>query len=257
VTVAIMSTDMSTESAEVAASGRTDTRPGGGARAAGPRALDLATYRATQRSAVAALDVLPPLAPLLPAGLRRGTTVAVIGSTSLLLALLAGPSTAGSWCAVVGLPTLGVLAAAEAGVALDRFVLVPAPGADWVAASSALLDGMDLVAVAPPARVTPGDARRLAARARYRGAILVPFGEWPGADLRLSLGAQRWEGLSDGAGRIVGRTTEVRAEGRGAAARGRAVRVCLPGRSGAITDPTPEQAPDPTTTHGAVLQAVS
>ncbi|HYZ09141.1 MAG TPA: hypothetical protein VE709_11300, partial [Pseudonocardiaceae bacterium] len=70
-----------------------------------------------------------PLAPLLPGGgLRRGSVVAVRGSTALLLALLAAATTQGAWAAVVGIGDLGVLAAAEAGVAVQRLVLVPAPG---------------------------------------------------------------------------------------------------------------------------------
>ncbi|CAA9257662.1 MAG: hypothetical protein AVDCRST_MAG54-2310, partial [uncultured Actinomycetospora sp.] len=45
------------------------------------------------------LPVAGALAGLLPdGGLRRGSTVAVCGSTSLLLALLAEASRAGSWC---------------------------------------------------------------------------------------------------------------------------------------------------------------
>src|SRR5207245_1888998 len=68
------------------------------------------------------LPVLPALAPLLPeAGLRRGSTVAVTGSVTLAMALLAGPSAAGSWGAVVGLPSLGAEAAAALGVAGGRW----------------------------------------------------------------------------------------------------------------------------------------
>src|SRR5690349_19612437 len=81
------------------------------------------------------LPVLPELSGLLPGrGLRRGSTVAIAvgpasaaGSTSLLLAMLAAASRAGSWCAVVGVPALGLLAAAESGIALDRLALVPNP----------------------------------------------------------------------------------------------------------------------------------
>ncbi|GAB3331132.1 hypothetical protein GCM10027452_04390 [Micromonospora halotolerans] len=38
----------------------------------------------------------------------------------MIVALLAEASRAGSWCAVVGVPTFGAGAAAEAGIALDR-----------------------------------------------------------------------------------------------------------------------------------------
>src|SRR5437879_10744297 len=75
------------------------------------------------------LPVLPALAGLLPeGGLRRGSTIAVSGGTSLALALAAGPSQAGSWCAAVGLPSLGLVAAVEGGVVLERFPLVARPG---------------------------------------------------------------------------------------------------------------------------------
>ncbi|MCW2631720.1 MAG: hypothetical protein JWR88_682, partial [Pseudonocardia sp.] len=59
------------------------------------------------------LAVARPLRPLFAAGgLRRGSTVAVRGSTSLLLALLAEASAGGAWSAVVGMPGLGLVAAA-------------------------------------------------------------------------------------------------------------------------------------------------
>src|SRR6185295_16282269 len=68
------------------------------------------------------LPVAAPLRPLFPGGcLRRGATVLITpGATSLLFALLAEASAAGSWCASVGQPELGLVAAAEAGVAVER-----------------------------------------------------------------------------------------------------------------------------------------
>jgi hypothetical protein len=55
----------------------------------------------------------PELAELFPwpGGIRRGATVAAVGSTSLLMALMASPMAAGSWAAVVGMPHFGALAA--------------------------------------------------------------------------------------------------------------------------------------------------
>lgn len=183
------------------------------------------------------LPVLPALAGLLPdGGLRRGATVAVAaapGATSLALALLAGPSAARSWCAVVGVPTLGLAAAAEVGIDAGRLALVPAPGREWAAVVAALLDGLDVVAVRPPGRRVPGgDARRLAARARERGAVLVAVGGWDGADVRLAAASPAWEGLDRGAGHLTARLVDVVAEGRGAAARPRRARLWLPAPGG-------------------------
>jgi hypothetical protein len=184
--------------------------------AAGPAGAGTA---AQVREREQTLPVLPALAPLFPHGaLRRGSTVVVGGSTSLLIALLAAASEAGSWGAVIGLPAFGAAAAAEAGVALDRLALVPAPGPDWPTVTAALLDALDLVAVAPGARIRAADARRLAARARQRGAVLLPFGlatgGWEGADLRLSLAGSDWTGLDAGWGHLTARRALVRADGR-------------------------------------------
>jgi hypothetical protein len=187
------------------------------------------------------LPVVAPLAGLLAAGgLRRGSTVAVaagVGSTSLLMALLARASGTGAWAGVVGRPELGLVAAAEAGVALERLALVPYPGADLVAVVAALLDGLDLVAVAVPDQgVRAADRQRLAARARQRGAVLLPLGPWPGADAELSCTQVQWQGVGGseegGVGRLCARRTQVRLRGRGVAPDGRTVQVLLPGAAG-------------------------
>ena len=182
------------------------------------------------------LPVLAPLEPLLPHGaLRRGATVTVHGSTALALALLAAASHEGSWCAVVGMPTLGLVAAAELGVALERLALVPEPGGQWATVAAALLDAVDVVMVAPPGRVRPSDARRLAAKARDRGAVLVPVTAWPeAADIRLGVASSTWEGLGEGHGRLRARGMEVVGQGRGAAARERRVSLWLPGVDGRV-----------------------
>jgi hypothetical protein len=172
------------------------------------------------------LPVLPVLEPLLVGGgVRRGSTVAVVGSTSLALALVAGTSAAGSWTAVVGVPALGVVAAAEAGVALDRLALVAEPDEHWATVAAALLDAVDVVMVRPSRRVRHADARRLVARARERGSVLVPLAPWDGADVQLSIEAARWHGVGQGDGHLTGRELDVVATGRGAAARRRQVTI--------------------------------
>jgi hypothetical protein len=210
------------------------------------------------------LPVLPAFEVLLPAsGLRRGTTVAVdarpgvAGTTSLALALAAGASQSGSWVAAVGLGSLGLVAAAELGVAFERLVLVADPGrerAGWASVVAALVDGFDVVLVAagrgPGAGHVPraGDARRLVARVRERGSVLVAVGgELPGerSPLRLTVTAASWQGLGDGWGHLQGRRVTVEASGRGEAARGQRADLWLPGPDGRVTvaDPVAETIP--------------
>ena len=185
------------------------------------------------------LPVLPALAGLLPeGGLRRGSTVAVSGATSLALALAAGPSQAGSWCAAVGLPSLGLVAAAEVGVVLERFPLVARPGDEWPAVVAALVDAVDVVLVCLPRHVRSGDARRLMAKARDRGAVLITTGKSTAlaADVRLSVASCAWEGLGSGHGRLRARRMDVVATGRGAAARERRVSLWLPAANGGVEE---------------------
>jgi hypothetical protein len=199
------------------------------------------------------LPVLPVLEDLLPgAGLRRGATVAVGaaagvgGATSLAMALVAEASRAGSWVAAVGLPSLGLVAADELGVALERLVLVAAPERDaWGGVVAALVDGFDLVLLqAGRTGVRPADARRLIARARERGAVLVQLGAgWPeGADLTLQITHARWEGLDAGHGHLRARKVRITRAGRGEAAQPRRVDLWLPAASGLVERATPPVA---------------
>jgi hypothetical protein len=181
--------------------------------------------------------VAEPLAPLLPGGgLRRGSVVAVRGSLSLLLALLATATVQGAWAAVVGVGDLGVLAAAEAGVVVRRLALVPRPGPDPAPVAAALLDGLGLVALAGVDRMPAGARRSMAARVRQRGSVLLPLGRWPGADVELDCRVATWHGAEDGHGRLRSREVVVRAMGRGAATRPRTARLLLPGPDGLVAE---------------------
>jgi hypothetical protein len=129
----------------------------------------------------------------------------------------------------VGVPALGALAAAESGIALDRFALVPYPGPEWPTVVAALIDGVDVVVVAVPGPVSASIAGRLVARARQRGSVLVPFGRWDGADVTLQVMHGRWEGLGAGRGRLRRREVTITAAGRGAAGRPRELTMWMPG----------------------------
>lgn len=180
------------------------------------------------------LPVLGALESLLPAGIRRGAVATVDGgpgSTSLALALGAAASQAGSWVGVVGAPQLGLLAAAELGLAPERVLVVPeVPATSVATAVAALLDAVDVVYVG--GRIADGDARRLVARAREREAVLIPLGSrWPlGADVRLTVADPEW--CWDG--RLSARRVQVTASGRGVYARERRGGLWLPDETGAV-----------------------
>jgi hypothetical protein len=176
---------------------------------------------------------VPPLRGLFPdGGLRRGSVIAAPRTGPLCLALAAGASAGGAWCAAVGMPDLGIVAAAEAGVEPGRLLLVPEPGASWPQVVAALLDGCELVLVRPPGRPSADVRRRLAAHARRSGSVLLVAGEWEAAQVRLRETRRWWMGAGAGNGRLRGRQVQVIADGRGAAARQRAQWCWLPAPDG-------------------------
>jgi hypothetical protein len=161
---------------------------------------------------------------------------------SLLFALLAEASAAGSWCAAVGLSELGAVAASEAGVELSRLALMPSPADQLLGVVAALLEGLEIVAVAGCQRLHAKQRQALAARAQARAAVLLAMDAWPGADFQLAVRADAsagyggWTGLAgDGHGRLRQRQVHVRATGQGLPHRGRTARVSLPGPSGSLS----------------------
>ena len=146
------------------------------------------------------------------------------GATTVAFELAAAVTAVGEWAAAVDLDgTLGVLAAAEAGVALERFAVVRrVPPTRWATVVAALLDGVSLVLAEVPRGVRPGDARRLVARAREREAVLVVHERartWPADAGAHAARRRRCVAGPDRRGLLTGRTLQVQVEGRGAAAR--------------------------------------
>lgn len=189
------------------------------------------------------LPVPEVLAPLLPhGGLMRGTLVVTAGpaASSLALSLLAPTSTSGGWVAVVGLPRLGLVAAAELGVDLSRVLLIEEPDhGTWPTVVDALLDAMEIVVVRPPVPVGAGVQRRLMARARDRGSVLLQAGgrpeRWAQApDLVIDSTGATWSGLGSGHGLLDQRRLTVVVTGRRGADRPRRAEVLLPDSEGRL-----------------------
>ena len=199
------------------------------------------------------LPLLPAVSDLFVGGsLQRGLTVAVngIGATSMALVLAAGPSQAGSWTALVGTEELGLAAVAEAGIALERLLVVgPVDASTNAGVVAALIGAVDVVMVGPGLRFRPADLRRLSARLRESGSVLIQIGssqigssqiessKGPGVDVGVRVLTSQWSGLGPGHGLLRSRKVEVQTQGRGAATRARAVSLLLPGPNGAPMHP--------------------
>ncbi len=182
------------------------------------------------------LPVLPALSDLLPHGaLQRGSVVSADGWSLLCLALAAGPVDSGAWCAVAGIPELGVAAAADAGLDPARLLLVPDLGSGWPHVVASLLDGCDLVLLRPPDRPSAQLRRKLEAAVRRYGAVLLVAGDWEGSQVRLRIADQEWAGIGSGHGRLRGRRARVVADGRGGWSRSLERWLWLPGPDGAVT----------------------
>lgn len=165
------------------------------------------------------------LASILPdGGLVRGRTVACVGpaAPTVALTLVARATAEGSWLACVGLPWLGVEAARELGVALERVVAVdvdPRQHRDWAECVAAAVVGFEVVLAAPSRSVPDRLWRQVRARLQARGGVLVTLpdssdGIGTGADLELTASTETWEGIGRGHGHLSGRRLRLTVAGR-------------------------------------------
>ncbi len=209
------------------------------------------------------LPVASALGGLLPTGLPRGVTVTITGSAarSFTWALASEASQAGAWCAVIGLTGLGWQALTELGVAPHRVVTITADdAAQQASAIAAAVDGFDLIIVGNQTRLRTDTQRRLAARARERGTVLIGVHEsshndqqasnvgvfGPISDLRATTKPEPWTGLGVGSGRLASRAVHVNMEGKRLPGRQRSARLWLPGPNGQLANATVStRAPDP------------
>lgn len=204
------------------------------------------------------IPLSPPLSTLTPhGGLVRGSTVAATGSgaaTSLALALCAESTKAGGWLGIVGADELGLSAAQDLGVHMERVVTVKLDTTRrgerterrHAEVISALMDALDLILVGPSVRLTAPLTRRLTARARERGAVLIRLwptthpdvgrrpleSAWdPAPTLRLAVEGAEWSGIGDGHGYAVERTVLVTPLPR---RQRQTVRLWLPDKDGQV-----------------------
>jgi hypothetical protein len=142
------------------------------------------------------------------------------------------------WCGVVAMPGFAAEGAAGLGCDLDRLVFVPRPGREWVNIAAALIDALPVVVVQPVGRVSDAEAARLSARLRQREAVLVACGDWPRADVRLSVTGTEWHGLGRGHGHLTARRADIAVSSRttvGFAGTRPTTSIWLPDRQGGVS----------------------
>lgn len=168
------------------------------------------------------LPVPEGLAPVVPqGGLPVGWTVGIsgIGARTVATLLIAALIDRRGWAAFVGVDDLGLVAAAEAGLALDRVLSIEHPEPDrWADVVAIALEATTVVCVRPTHRVAPAEARRLGVRLREEGAVLIHLdggSTWPlPLDLSLRATAGPWQGLGSGHGHLRSREVLIEADGR-------------------------------------------
>ena len=175
--------------------------------AAPPRRADVRELQERIRSLENAHTDYPvfPVAPgvesLFPhGGLRRGVVYDIDSSSSLLWALIAEATSSGTWCALVGMPDVGLAAAEGMGVNLDRVVLVPHPGEQWLSVLSALIDVVGIVALGPSKAPSDRVLSTVLGRLREREATILSRSGWPRTEASISVSAHHWQGLGEGRG---------------------------------------------------------
>lgn len=188
-----------------------------------------------QPRVLAVPDALMPIFPY--GGLSRGLGVAFAGqgAWSVAMAIWAEGLAEDGWLALVGLPDVNLVAAAELGIQLDRVLMIGTPPAQqWASVVAALCEAVDVIAVAPAARVNAQQARRVMARCREHDAVICHLGSlehWPEpVDLTIQSATawQDWSGIGEGHGFLQQRHVHVTISGRRAHSQTRSVSLAIP-----------------------------
>lgn len=189
--------------------------------------------RSMQQAAVqqAAPAPVEPISAGLDEVVRRLRSGAAhsIDSRSLALACLGAAMPRGAWGAIVGMPDLGIEAARDLGVPMERVALVPHPGRSWLDVVASLAEAMPVVLAVSPGRVSSTDAARLAARLRQASSTLLIEGPWPNAATVVRQVRAEWLGLAAGDGRIAAGSLVVETASGGAS---RLARIPIAGEQG-------------------------
>ncbi len=172
------------------------------------------------------LPAPPEFADVFPeGGVVRGRVLSCVGSAASTVALRVAAAALGEggWLAVVDVGELGLDAASELGVALERVVAIDSgidrdggEGEVWAEVVGAAADGFDVIMTRVPSVVRASTVRKVATRLQQRGVVMVVVGHrgpLP-CDGVIEARGQRWDGVGSGWGHLRRRVVEVCASGR-------------------------------------------
>ena len=146
-------------------------------------------------------------------GLAKGASYSLDRSASLLWSLIAEPTRQGVWCAIVGVPDLGIGIAKELGVNTNRIVLIPTPGPKWMAILGDLIETVGICVLgsfsAPAARQLSALHSRLRS---YKTSLLVRA-NWPNSKTSFAV-AHQWNGAGLGEGLLQTHYLHITAKSR-------------------------------------------
>lgn len=187
------------------------------------------------------VPVAAGLCELVPAGhIQRGSNVAVhgVGATSFALAFAGEAVRNGSFLAIVSSRSFGLSACIDFDIPLRRVVqfTVPEPSL-WGQVVAAIIEGFDMVLLADVPKTGTAQARKLVARNRERGSVLMRVGgpAWPdAADLRFDVSRSVWSGLGHGHGHLRERQVAVQVTGRRHHGAPRSHQILLPAAQGGV-----------------------
>lgn len=186
-------------------------------------------------------------------GLQRGWTTRIEGfaaGRAFAWALLSEVTRTGGWIAALDVAGIGLLAASEVGLSIERVLVVTSSDSDgWTEAMSALIGSVDVIVFGTPQhRVTPSMHRRLSSRCRERGTVLMELGTRSNsrqsrdssvqADVTFGVSPVEWKGIGEGHGRVEARTLRVTTSGRRSPGKPRSGLFCVPDIDG-IVRPVP------------------
>lgn len=156
--------------------------------------------------------------------------------------MLGEVTASGGWIAAVDVSGIGLEAAREVGVAIERVLVVTTPDrASWGATIGALIGAVDVIVFgAPRHSVQPREYRRMASRCRERGTVLMELASPTDGQLQYDVSFEvtpvGWNGLGQGFGRLMSRHLDVAVSGRRVPGGGRRGRFALPAVDGSLSE---------------------